>query len=104
MRRSSLGKICIHPRQVALAHQVFTPTAAELAHAREILAAGQAGVTVVGGEMVDEVHVRMARAVLARGDDPPRPPREGMARGDDPPRPPREGMARGDDPPRPPRE
>ncbi|MGH3231308.1 MAG: HelD family protein, partial [Streptosporangiaceae bacterium] len=26
-------------------------------------------------------------AVLARGDDPPRPPREGMARGDDPPRP-----------------
>ncbi|MGH3230077.1 MAG: hypothetical protein ACRDOA_16140, partial [Streptosporangiaceae bacterium] len=43
-------------------------------------------------------------AVLARGDDPPRPPREGMARGDDPPRPPREGMARGDDPPIPPRE
>ncbi len=28
-------------------------------------------------------------AVLARGDDPPRPPREGMARGDDPPKPPR---------------
>ena len=43
-------------------------------------------------------------ALLARGDDPPRPPREGMARGDDPPRPPREGMARGDDLPRPPRE
>jgi GMP synthase (glutamine-hydrolysing) len=42
--------------------------------------------------------------VPARGDDPPRPPREGMARGDDPPRPPREGMARGDDPPRPPRD
>jgi len=78
------GKICIHPRQVALAHQVFTPTAAELAHAREILAAGQAGVAVVDGEMVDEVHVRMARAVLARGDDPPRPPREGIARGDKP--------------------
>jgi shikimate kinase len=29
------------------------------------------------------------RALLARGDDPPRPPREGIARGDDPPRPPR---------------
>ncbi len=27
-------------------------------------------------------------ALLARGDDPPRPPREGMARGDDPPDPP----------------
>ena len=33
-------------------------------------------------------------AVLARGDDPPRPPREGMARGDDPAGPSREGMAR----------
>jgi len=32
-------------------------------------------------------------AMLARGDDPPRPPRVGMARGDDPPRPPRVGMA-----------
>ena len=32
-------------------------------------------------------------AALARGDDPPRPPRAGMARGDDPPRPPRAGMA-----------
>ena len=32
-------------------------------------------------------------AVLARRDDPPRPPREAMARGDDPPRPPREAMA-----------
>ena len=85
------GKICIHPRQVTLAHQVFTPTAAELAHAREIIAAGQAGVAVVDGEMVDEVHVRMARTVLARGDEPeslPRPPREGLARGDGPPGPP----------------
>ena len=43
-------------------------------------------------------------ALLARGDDPPSPPREGIARGDDPPSPPREGIARGDDPPSPPRE
>jgi citrate lyase subunit beta/citryl-CoA lyase len=70
------GKICIHPRQVALAHQVFTPTAAELAHAREILAAGQAGVAVVDGEMVDEVHVRMARQVLARAPEQPERPEQ----------------------------
>ena len=37
------GKICIHPRQVALAHRVFTPTEAELAHARQVLAAGDGG-------------------------------------------------------------
>jgi citrate lyase subunit beta/citryl-CoA lyase len=69
------GKICIHPRQVALAHQAFTPTQAELAHAREVVAAGQAGVAVVDGQMADEVHVRMARAVLARAPDQPDQPR-----------------------------
>jgi citrate lyase subunit beta/citryl-CoA lyase len=60
------GKICIHPRQVGLAHRVFTPTEAELAHARQVLAAGGAGVGVVDGQMIDDVHVRMARATLAR--------------------------------------
>jgi citrate lyase subunit beta / citryl-CoA lyase len=60
------GKMCIHPRQVGLAHQVFTPTPDEVAHAQAVLAAGAAGVGVVDGQMVDEVHVRMARAVLAR--------------------------------------
>ena len=64
------GKLCIHPRQVALAHQVFTPTPAELAHAREVVAAGQAGVAVIDGQMADEVHVRMARATLARAPEP----------------------------------
>jgi citrate lyase subunit beta/citryl-CoA lyase len=65
------GKICIHPRQVALAHQAFTPTQGELARAREVVAAGQAGVAVVDGQMADEVHVRMARAVLARAPEQP---------------------------------
>ena len=60
------GKICIHPRQVELAHQVFTPTAEEVAHARAVLAAGDAGVGVVDGQMVDSVHVKMAESVLAR--------------------------------------
>ena len=60
------GKMCIHPRQVALAHRVFTPTPAELAHAREIVAAAQSGVAVVDGQMADEAHVRMARTTLAR--------------------------------------
>ena len=64
------GKICIHPRQVALAHRVFTPTEAEFAHARQVLAAGEAGVGVVDGQMIDDVHVRMARATLARAAPP----------------------------------
>ena len=60
------GKICIHPRQAELAHQVFTPTPDEVAHARAVVEAGAAGVGVVDGQMVDDVHVRLARSVLAR--------------------------------------
>ncbi|HEY0715985.1 MAG TPA: CoA ester lyase [Streptosporangiaceae bacterium] len=71
------GKICIHPRQVELAHQVFTPTPEEVAHARAVLAAGEAGVAVVDGQMVDSVHVKMARSVLARAPRAPRSPDAG---------------------------
>ncbi len=67
------GKICIHPRQVKLAHQVFTPTPDEVARARAVLGAGAAGVAVVDGEMVDDVHVRLAQAILARAPEPDSP-------------------------------
>jgi citrate lyase subunit beta / citryl-CoA lyase len=60
------GKICIHPAQVALAHEIFTPSDDEVAHARKVVEAGRSGVGVVDGEMVDDVHVRMAAAVLSR--------------------------------------
>lgn len=60
------GKICVHPRQVALAHAVFTPSEAEVAAARRILEATASGVAVVDGEMVDAVHIRMARQVIER--------------------------------------
>lgn len=60
------GKICLHPVQVEIAHEVFTPSAAEVEHARAVLQASGSGVGVVDGQMVDAVHVTMARAVLAR--------------------------------------
>jgi citrate lyase subunit beta / citryl-CoA lyase len=60
------GKICLHPIQVAIAHEVFTPSAAELEHAQAVLEAADAGVGLVDGQMVDAVHVTMAHAVLAR--------------------------------------
>jgi release factor glutamine methyltransferase len=43
-----------------------------------------------------EFLVRLAAALLFRGDDPPRRPRTRMVPGDDPPRPPRDGAAAGD--------
>ena len=60
------GKLCLHPDQVRIAADVFTPSEAEIAHARAVIAAGADGVGVVDGAMVDAVHVRMAEVVLAR--------------------------------------
>jgi citrate lyase subunit beta / citryl-CoA lyase len=69
------GKLCIHPAQVALAHQVFTPSADEVDRARRLLAAyeeaaarGEATLDFEG-EMVDEPMARRARSVLAAADD-----------------------------------
>jgi citrate lyase subunit beta/citryl-CoA lyase len=61
------GKLCVHPRQVALAHGVFTPSEVEVAAAlRVVEAATTSGVAVVDGQMVDAVHLRLARQVLER--------------------------------------
>lgn len=70
------GKICLHPRQAELARSVFTPSTEDLEHARAVLRAGRNGVAVVDGQLVDEVHLRMARQVLARVS----PERQGSAR------------------------
>ncbi|HEY9228684.1 MAG TPA: CoA ester lyase [Gemmatimonadaceae bacterium] len=64
------GKQCIHPTQLATANAVFSPTEAEVAHARRVVDAYQAGVAAgrgavsLDGKMVDEANVRMARMVL----------------------------------------
>jgi citrate lyase beta subunit len=58
------GKWCIHPAQIAICNEVYTPTDAEVERARRILAVE--GVARLDGEMVDEANRRMAEAVLAR--------------------------------------
>jgi len=69
------GKLCIHPAQVALAHQVFTPSAEEVDRARRLLAAYEAAAArgeatiAFDGEMVDEPMARRARATLAAAPD-----------------------------------
>ena len=60
------GKLCIHPRQVALAHAAFTPGEAEVAAARNVVEAASKGVGIVDGVMVDAVHLRAAQQVLAQ--------------------------------------
>ncbi|HEY1451299.1 MAG TPA: CoA ester lyase [Solirubrobacteraceae bacterium] len=64
------GKLCIHPRQLAPVRAAFTPTAAELQHARDVVAdyervlAEGSGVAASGGEMQDAATVRRARRML----------------------------------------
>ena len=66
------GKLCIHPRQVPLANEAFTPSADEVARSRflltasEELAADGHGVFVFDGKMVDEPMLRRARSILDR--------------------------------------
>jgi citrate lyase subunit beta/citryl-CoA lyase len=64
------GKWCIHPDQVPVVNEVFTPTADEIERARTVLnayreaiAAG-IGAIAIGSEMIDAANLRLARRTL----------------------------------------
>ncbi|MFN6976684.1 MAG: L-malyl-CoA/beta-methylmalyl-CoA lyase [Gemmobacter sp.] len=65
-----VGKWAIHPRQVALANEVFTPSPEAVAEAREILAAMEAakargeGATTYKGRLVDIASIKQAEVVV----------------------------------------
>jgi citrate lyase subunit beta/citryl-CoA lyase len=62
------GKLAIHPDQVPVINAAFSPTAAEIDHARRIVAAfaasPDAGVVSLDGQMVDRPHLVLARRIL----------------------------------------
>ncbi len=64
------GKWCIHPQQIAIVHEVFSPSAEEIAWAYRIMqaydeanAAGKGAVTFAGG-MIDAASIRLAKSML----------------------------------------
>ncbi|PIL11702.1 Malyl-CoA lyase [Puniceibacterium antarcticum] len=65
-----VGKWAIHPKQVILANEVFTPSEAAVAEAREILAAMDAanakgeGATVYKGRLVDIASIKQAEVIV----------------------------------------
>jgi len=68
------GKMCIHPDQIAVANAAFSPTEAQLAWARRVVAAfddaearGLASIQV-DGQFIDYPIVQRARQVAARGE------------------------------------
>lgn len=61
------GKLCIHPRQLAVVHEAFRPSDDELCWARRVVEAfSNAGVSTLDGKMIDKPVVDRARRMLAR--------------------------------------
>ncbi len=64
------AKMAIHPAQVGVINEVFTPTAEAVARSQAIVdafkAAGNPGVVAIDGKMYDRPHLRLAERLLAR--------------------------------------
>jgi malyl-CoA/(S)-citramalyl-CoA lyase len=66
------GKWAIHPSQIALANQVFTPSEKEVTHARRIIQAmdeaakAGKGAVSLDGRMIDIASIRMAEALIVK--------------------------------------
>lgn len=64
------GMMAIHPAQVAIINAGFTPGEAEIAHARAVVDAFAAnpgaGALKLDGRMIDQPHLKQARALLIR--------------------------------------
>jgi len=69
-----VGKWAIHPKQIALANEVFTPSEAAVLEAREILAAMAAagargeGATVYRGRLVDIASIKQAEVIVTQAE------------------------------------
>jgi citrate lyase subunit beta/citryl-CoA lyase len=68
------GKTLIHPKQIDAANRAFAPSAEEVADAKAIIAAhaeaekAGKGVVVVGGRLIENLHVENARRLIALAD------------------------------------
>ncbi|BCH25157.1 citryl-CoA lyase [Mesorhizobium sp. L-8-10] len=64
------AKMAIHPAQVPVINEVFTPSSEAVAHSQAVVdafaAAGNPGVVAIGGKMYDRPHLRLAERLLAR--------------------------------------
>jgi len=62
------GKGSIHPRQIPILNQVFTPSKEEIAHARRILTefeAADTGLVVIDGKLIEKPVLRDMQRILA---------------------------------------
>jgi citrate lyase subunit beta/citryl-CoA lyase len=64
------GRAAVHPAQIEIIHEVFTPTEAELQYAADVIRASEkarrqgSGVAVVKGKMIDKPIIQRAQKIL----------------------------------------
>ncbi len=69
-----VGKWAIHPKQVALANEIFTPSEALVAEARRILEAMEraqregSGAVTLDGKLIDIASVRQAEVIVRQAE------------------------------------
>lgn len=72
LRDGFTAKMAIHPAQVPVINEVFTPSEEDLAHARAIVQAfeeaGDVGVVNLDGVMIDMPHLKQARRLIAKAE------------------------------------
>jgi citrate lyase subunit beta/citryl-CoA lyase len=65
------GKTLIHPNQIAVANQTFGPSPEEIKESQERIAAYEAaiqsgaGIAVLNGKLIEELHIQDAKRILA---------------------------------------
>jgi citrate lyase subunit beta/citryl-CoA lyase len=66
-REGFAGMLAIHPDQVEPINAAFTPSPADVEHARKVVAAfaSGAGVAALDGKMLDQPHLKQAKHLLA---------------------------------------
>ena len=74
-RLGFFGRSCIHPKQLPVVHEIFTPSPQQIAHAQSIVQAheaaaanGSGSVATIEGEFVDQAIVERARTILRLAD------------------------------------
>jgi citrate lyase subunit beta/citryl-CoA lyase len=64
------GRAAVHPAQIEIIHEVFTPTEAELLYAAHVISASEkarregSGVAVVKGKMIDKPIIQRAQKII----------------------------------------
>jgi citrate lyase subunit beta/citryl-CoA lyase len=75
VRDGFTGKMAIHPDQVPIINEAFTPSPEAIAEARAVVEAfaaeGNPGVVGIGGRMYDLPHLKRAERLLARSGQAP---------------------------------